>query len=102
MMYMLGLIPFCTCPFLQTYPKMALSPPIGVQISLNGDKNMQAVSGRPRLGSKNVCKPIGDSIRFFGKNENQSISVINNFLFRSFKKNLNGKKLDFYILKVLD
>ena len=57
MMYMLGLISSCSSPFLQTNPKRALSPPIGVQISLNGDKNMRAVPGRPRLGSKNVCHP---------------------------------------------
>ena len=50
-----------------------------------------------------IClNTIGDSIRFSGKNENQSISVINNFLSRSLKKKLNGKKLDFYILKGLD
>ena len=65
-------------------------------------KNMQALSERPRLGLKMFAIPIGDSTRFSGKNENQSISVINNFLFRSFKKNLNGKKLDFYMLKGLD
>ena len=45
--------------------------------------------------------PIGDSSRNSGKNENQPISVINNFL-SSLKKKLNGKKLDFYILKGLD
>ena len=60
-------------------------------------KNMRAVSERPRLGLKMFTTPIGDSTRFSGKNENQSISVINNFLSRSLKKNLNGKKLDFYI-----
>ena len=75
---------------------------MNLALSLNGDKNMRAVPGRPRLGSKMFATPIGDSIRFSGKNENQSISVINNFLFRSFKKNLNGQKLDFYILKGLD
>ena len=36
-----------------------------------------------------------------GKKENQSISMINNFLFRS-SNILNGKGLDFYILKGLD
>ena len=56
----------------------------------------------PDWGRKMFATPIGDSIRFSGKNENQSISVINNFLSRSFKKKLNGKKLDFYILKGLD
>ena len=65
-------------------------------------KNMRAVSERPRLGLKNVCYPNRGQYQISGKNENQSISVINNFLSRSFKKNLNGKKLDFYILKELD
>ena len=55
MMYMLGLISSCTSPFLQTYPKMALSPPIGVQISLNGDKNMRAVPGRHRFIGVEKC-----------------------------------------------
>ena len=63
---------------------------------------MRAVPGRPRLGSKNVFYPDRGQHQIFWQNENQSISVINNFLFRSFKKNLNGKKLDFYILKGLD
>ena len=63
---------------------------------------MRAVSERPRLGLKKCATPIGDSTRFSGKNENQSISVINNFLSRSLKKKLKGKKLDFYILKGLD
>ena len=63
---------------------------------------MRAVPERPDWGRKMFATPIGDSIRFSGINENQSISVINNFLFRSFKKNLNGKKLDFYILKGLN
>ena len=38
MMFMLGLISSCTCPFLQTYPKMAFNPQIRVQISLYGNK----------------------------------------------------------------
>ena len=46
--------------------------------------------------------PIGDSSRFSGKKENQSISVINNFFPDHFKNKLNGKKLDFDILKGLD
>ena len=46
--------------------------------------------------------PIGDSSRFSGKKENQSIAVINNFFLRSFFLKMNGKKLDFYILKGLD
>ena len=45
---------------------------------------------------------IGDSSRFLGKKENQSISVINNFFLDHFKIKLNGKKLDFYILKGFD
>ena len=68
MMYMLGLISSCTSPFLQTNPKRALSPPIGVQISLNGDKNMRAVPGRPRLGSKNVCYPNRGQHQIFWQN----------------------------------
>ena len=101
MMYMLELISSCTRPFLQTYPKMALSPP-DWGTTFNGDKICELCEGDPDWGRKMFATPNGDSIRFSGKNENQSISVINNFLFRSFKKNLNGKKLDFYILKGLD
>ena len=41
----------------------------------------------PDWGLKMFATPIGDSTRFSGKNENQSISVINNFLSRSLKKN---------------
>ena len=103
MMYMLGLISSCTSPFLQTYPKMALSPPDrGTNFLKSVTKICELCQGDPDWGRKMFSTPIGDSIRFSGKNENQSISVINNFLSRSFKKNLNGKKLDLYILKGLD
>ena len=48
-----------------------------------------------------LTSPIGDMTRFSDKKENQSISVINNF-FPEHLKILNGKKLDFYVLKGLD
>ena len=42
MMFMLGLMPSCTDAFFLTYPKVALlPPPIGVQISLYGNKLRQ-------------------------------------------------------------
>ena len=87
MMYMLGLISSCTGPFYKHTLKWPFHSPIGVQIFLNGDKKYASCAKETPIGVKKMfATPIGDSIRFSGKNENQSISVINNFLFRSFKK----------------
>ena len=64
-MYMLGLISSCTGPFLQTYPKMALLPPIRVQISLYGNK-LRQVEGdtpSPKRGSLLYCKSESELIQ---------------------------------------
>ena len=69
------------------------------------DKKKHANCARetPNGVDKIVSTPIGDSSRLSGKKENQSISVINNFFpdYFFFLK-LNGKKLDFSLLKGLD
>ena len=83
MMYMLGLISSSTGPFLQTYPKMAS----GYKFPYMVTKICELCQGDPDWGRKMFATPIGDSIRFSGKIENQSISVIKNFLSGSFKKN---------------
>ena len=68
-----------------------------------GDKQYASCARETPIGvDKMFSTPIGDSSRFSGKKENQSISVINNFFQDHFLKKMNGKKLDFYILKGLD
>ena len=58
MMYMLGLISYAQVHFYKHTLKWPFHPPIGLQISLNGDKNMRAVPGRPDWGRKMFATPI--------------------------------------------
>ena len=75
---------------------------MGAKLSSFGDKNCANLAWEdPVWGTKIFSSPIGDLTNFSGGKENQSISEINNFFTRSLKTNLNGRKLDIYILKRL-
>ena len=79
------------------------NPRTGIKISSFGDKKYASCVRETPIGVEKCLLPqSGTGPDFLAKMKNQSISVINNFLSRSLKKNLNGKKLDFYILKGLD
>ena len=57
MMYLFGLISSCTGPFLQTYPKMALSPPDRGTNFLNGDKKYASCAGKTPIGVEKCLQP---------------------------------------------
>ena len=66
MIFMLGLMSFCTDTFFLTYSKMALLPPtptplIGVQISLYGNKLRQVEGNSPSPERGTIFYCIGKS-----------------------------------------
>ena len=71
--------------------------------SFGDKKNMQAVPGRPRLGSTKCFLPQSGTVPdFLVKKKINQFQLSITFFPDHFLKKLNGKNLDFYLLKGLD